>query len=187
MKINEDNYVELMQKGNEKALWYFIDNYGWIVKSLVYNSLAAWGDEQEECMNDAFLAIWENVGKYDKTKAAFTTWAAAVTRYRIMNFMRNRHRARSTKSIEGMELVGEEDVRTDISRYDEEKEFRELLSGLSERDQEIFMKLFWEEMSHEEICRSMGMKKSVLYNRVSRGKKKLRKKMEEDGYGEGYL
>ena len=55
MKVTEDNYVELMKQGNEKALQYFIEHYGWIVKSIVCHKLSGHETEQEECMNDVFL------------------------------------------------------------------------------------------------------------------------------------
>lgn len=175
MKIDEENYVELMQRGNEEALWYFIENHGWIVKSIICKMMAAFKEEQEDCMNDVFLTIWENAGKYDCNRAAFSTWVAAVTKYRIHNYLRNHQKEQRIENCEIMELIGQEDVQTDIYRSEEKEEFRRKLSGLSESDQEIFMKLYWDEMSHDEISRDTGIKKDVLYNRISRAKRKLRK------------
>lgn len=186
MKISEDNYVELMKKGNEKALWYFIEHHGWIVKSIVHKKMAAFPEEQEECMNDIFLAIWENAGKYDERRAAFTTWAAAVAKYRTFHYMCTHCKEKHYENIDDIEIIGHEDVNAEAYRFDEEREFRELLGCLSKEDQEIFMKLFWEEMSHEEISSSTGMSKEVLYNRISRGKKKIRKNLKEERH-EGYL
>lgn len=37
------------------------------------------------------------------------------------------------------------------------------------------MKLYVEEMEPEEVSRQTGMKKDVIYNRVSRGRRKIRK------------
>ena len=42
-------------------------------------------------------------------------------------------------------------------------------------DRELFMKLYVDEMEPEEVSRQTGMKKDVIYNRVSRGKRKIRK------------
>ena len=91
MKVSEENYVEYMKRGNEKGLQYFIEHHGWIVKSIVCKKMSGYENEQEECMNDVFLAIWENVNRYDSNKAAFTTWVAAVTRYRTLNYLRKIH------------------------------------------------------------------------------------------------
>ena len=174
MKITDDNYVELMKRGNEKALQYFIDNFGWIVKSIVCDKLKGHEPEQEECMNDVFLAIWENVSYYDSSRAAFTTWVSAVTRYRILNYRRKLANARWNEDIDGVQLMGDMDV-DDSFLLAEEEEYQMLLRGLSDEDQEIFMRLFWEEQDHDEISREMQIPKDRLYNRISRGKKKLRR------------
>ena len=61
--------------------------------------------------------------------------------------------------------------------FEEDYEINEIdliLKILSTEDKEIFIKLFDEEYSYEEISKSTGLSKEVLYNRVSRGKKLLR-------------
>ncbi len=174
MKVSEDNYVMLMQQGNEAALRYFIEHYGWIVKSMVQKSMAAFASEQEDCINETFLAIWQNAGKYDRRKAAFTTWAAAVTRYKILNYMRNIRKRAVEESIDGMEFEEKQEIDSGLLKEVEEQEFQELLMILPERDREIFTQLFWEELSYDEVSDNCNIKKDVLYNRISRGKRKLR-------------
>ncbi len=61
MDVTEDNYVAALQMKNEKALYFFIEHDGWIVKSIVHKMMAIYPDRQEECMNDIFLAVWKNV------------------------------------------------------------------------------------------------------------------------------
>lgn len=71
MKINEDNFVEQLKFRNEKALEYVIDNYGRIVKSIVKKHLFSLQDYQEECINDVFLAVWENIESYRPMRSSF--------------------------------------------------------------------------------------------------------------------
>lgn len=183
MKVTKENYVRLMQRGNEKALKYFIEQDGWIVKSIICTKMSAYRDSQEECMNDVFLAIWRNVGKYDEGRAAFTTWVAAITRYVILNYMRKLKRKMYEEDISVLDIIGEEDVA--YQDYDEEAEFQELLHCLNEEDREIFTRLFLYEQSREEISRETGISTSRLYNKISRGKKKLRRSLLEDRSDEG--
>ncbi len=35
LKITEENFIGEMKKGNEKALEYVIDNYAWILKTVL--------------------------------------------------------------------------------------------------------------------------------------------------------
>ena len=46
---------------------------------------------------------------------------------------------------------------------------------LNDKDKKIFWKLFVEEQEVEVISKEMNLHKSNIYNRVSRGKMKLRK------------
>ena len=63
MDITEDNYVAGLQAKNEKALKFFIEHDGWMVKYIVHKMMAKYPDKQEECMNDIFLAVWRNVDR----------------------------------------------------------------------------------------------------------------------------
>lgn len=125
-------------------------------------------------MNDVFLAIWEHVEDYDPERAAFTTWVSAVTRYRIMNYRRKLMNIGWENDINVLQVVGEKDV-SYIDSEEEKAEFRELLQSLPEVDQEIFMRLFWEEQDYDEISADMKIPREQLYNHVSRGKRRLQK------------
>ena len=89
MDITEDNYVAGLQAKNEKALKFFIEHDGWIVKSIVHKMMAKYQDKQEECMNDIFLAVWKNVDRYTGEKASFRTWLTAVARYQVLSHIRD--------------------------------------------------------------------------------------------------
>ena len=51
---------------------------------------------------------------------------------------------------------------------------KELLACLKEKDRDIFMKLYVDEVPMEEISREFHLDKSVLYSRISRAKKRIR-------------
>ena len=55
------------------------------------------------------------------------------------------------------------------------EEMESLLSCLSESDRSLFWKLYVEEKPREEVSQETGMKKAVIYNRISRGKRRVRK------------
>ena len=71
LKITEENFVVEMKKGNEKALEYVIDNYAWIIKTVLKKHLFYIMDYYQECMNDCLLAAWENMDYYDPKKSSF--------------------------------------------------------------------------------------------------------------------
>lgn len=56
-----------------------------------------------------------------------------------------------------------------------QQEIEELLSNLKEKDREIFRKYYLEDVSLEVIARDINTSVDNLYNRISRGRKKIRK------------
>lgn len=178
MKINEENYVIEMKKKNEDALVYFIDNHGWVVKSIIKAQLHNLDNHIEECMNDVFISIWNNINSYNDKKGSFLNWVGAITRYKVIDYKRKYLKTIYNENIYDVELSYEDNVNDEIIREENEKELKELLSCLSKSDRELFIKLFIEEKTSGEISEEMGIKKEVLYNHVSRGKKKLRRFLE---------
>lgn len=54
------------------------------------------------------------------------------------------------------------------------EEVEKILSCLNEADRALFLKLFYEEKDISEVSRETGLRKETIYNRVSRGKRKIR-------------
>ena len=78
-------------------------------------------------------------------------------------------------------------VLTLLSRLVEElsDETEAFLSCLKEEDRFLFRQLFIEELDPDEIARKNGIKRENLYNRISRGKKKIRSHFPKTGQEKG--
>lgn len=57
MKITEENVVNQLRKRDKKALYFIIEQYSGLIKSIIQKHVASFGDVQEECMDDVLLAI----------------------------------------------------------------------------------------------------------------------------------
>lgn len=175
MKINEQNFITQLKSRNEKALEYVIDTYGWVIKSVISRQLYHLQSYQGECMNDVLLAIWENIQSYNPEKSSFQNWIAGIARYKSVDYLRRYLREQNLQSWE--EGVVKEAAAEQASMLEQElsEETEAMLNCLKPQDRELFQRLFLEEQDVDTVSREMGMKKEVIYNRVSRGKKKIRK------------
>lgn len=54
-------------------------------------------------------------------------------------------------------------------------ELEKMLRCLKPLDRQLFLKLYVEEKSVSQVSQETGMESSVIYNRISRGRKKIRK------------
>lgn len=59
-------------------------------------------------------------------------------------------------------------------RQEYQEEVSQILSYLKNEDAEIFRMIYLEELTMDEVSARMNMSKTVIYGRVSRGKKQLR-------------
>lgn len=172
-KVNSENFLTRLRQRDEKALEYVVEKYGGLLMSIIAKHLFCLPTMQEECMNDVLLSIWEHIEQYDETRSTFTNWIAGIARYKSIDYLRK------YKKISEEQMWEESDAGKDdeslIRLIDNEisEETKKMLSCLGKEDQEIFLKLFYEEKDMEEVSREMGLKKETIYQRVSRGKKRM--------------
>lgn len=175
MKIMEDNFVFQLKKRNEKALEYVIDNYSWIIKSIVKKNLYNLEGYQEECINDILLGIWNNIDRFNGEKSTFQNWVAGIARYKTIDYRRKYLKDLKNKNIDHVEIASQDSIDKDIIRKDLKKDLDNMLKCLKKEDRELFVKLYIEQDKIDYISRETGLKRDVIYNRISRGKRKIRK------------
>lgn len=175
MRIGEHNFIQQLQLHNEKALVYVIDEYGGLLMSIIRKQLFGVPHRQEECFNDVLLKIWQNIADFDESKNSFKNWAAAITRYRAIDYLRQYQRELATVNIEDTTIVKEDRILAKMIEREISEEVEMMLDSLKPSDRELFMKLYVEDKPMDQVSRETGMKKEVIYNRLSRSKRKLRK------------
>ncbi|MGL4913214.1 MAG: sigma-70 family RNA polymerase sigma factor, partial [Romboutsia sp.] len=127
----------------------------------------------EECIQDVFLAIWYGIDKYDCKKGNFTNWIAAITKYKCIMYKRKYSVLNLNQDIEDIDIrVNNIDIALKEQELKEEVDI--LLQNLRPEDKKIFMEYYIEDKTVKEIAREMNIKDDNIYNRISRGKKKLR-------------
>jgi len=179
MKMNDENFINQLKKKNEKALDYVIQKYGWLIKTIVSKHLFSLKDHQEECINDVLLAIWKNIDQYDSKISTFQNWVSGIARYKSIDYKRKYLSSLQNEAWETTEIIYYDQGLADILENEISDDLKELLACLKEEDRNIFMKLFFEEKEVEMVCRETGLKPSVIYNRISRGKRKMKRLYEE--------
>lgn len=177
MKITEQNFIIRMSQGDEKALEYVMIHYGGLVKSVVHRYLYMLSQYEEECISDVFYAAWKNIDSYMPQKNPFANWIAGIARIKALDYKRKFALRLTEMSWEDAEPVTGKDMMEEISVIEEEfsRETEQMLSCLKPEDRELFRRLYVEEQTVEEVSAQSGLSRPVIYNRVSRAKKKIRR------------
>ncbi|WP_040327950.1 sigma-70 family RNA polymerase sigma factor [Clostridium ihumii] len=177
MKINENNFIDELKKKNDKAIDYILDSYGWIIKTIVKKYLYNFENIKDECINDILMAVWTNIESFDDSKGDFKNWLGGVSKYKAIDCKRKYGRCLEYENIDDMEIATSNNEYEKFIENELDEDIDELLNCLKKEDRELFLKLYVEEKEINDISSEMGIKREAVYNRVSRGKKKLKKYM----------
>jgi RNA polymerase sigma-70 factor (ECF subfamily) len=173
MKINEENFLNQLKKKNEKALDYVIDTYGWIIKSVIKKHLYNLQSVQDECINDVLLGLWNNIDKFDENKSEFKNWIAGIAKFKAIDYKRKYLRELDNENVDDLNITVDDSI-NELLKNELSLEMQEMMNSLKEKDRELFYKLYVEEIEVDKVSQETGIKRDVIYNRVSRAKKKLR-------------
>lgn len=174
MKINEENFIRCLKKKDEKALDYIIDIYGGLIKSIVKKHLYNLEQVQEECINDILLAVWYHVDNFSEEKGSFEKWLGAVSKYKCISYKRKYLKLLQSQNIDDINLESNCNLEKEIIENQLSDDMEGLLNNLKEEDKKLFIKYYVEEKEVSDLSKEMNIKTSVIYNRLSRGRNKLR-------------
>lgn len=169
--MRRDEYVE-----------YVLNKYGSLLKGVLIRNLYDKADRWEECFDDVLLAVWNNWQRFstieEKNRAG---WLCAIAKYKAIDLLR-----REQLSREKIVSIHDEWVASEVERkYCEQQgispvdnsaqELDKLLACLKPEDQDLFYRRYIKEESVEEIMEDTGLSKDNVYQRLSRGKKKMKR------------
>ena len=174
MEITEENVIEQLIKKNEKALFFVVDQYGGIIKAVMKKYLGNLEIIQDECLDDVLLLVWENITSFDSSKNSLKNWIAAITKYKAIDYQRQYKRYLQQHELEDHMLIEHTPVEAHAVENMLSSETEQMLSSLKKEDQVLFLQHYGEQKSVDELAEERGVNKAVIYNRLSRGRKKLR-------------
>ena len=148
-----------------------IDEYGGFITAVVRKYLGNLKTYEEECVDDVLLAIWENIDSFDKNKSTLKKWIGSIAKYKALNYKK-----KYIREVENCEIEENSAAYVDnnLRKLEVQQEVETLLSSLNEKDRRIFKQYYLEDVSLEIIAKENQTNVDNLYNRISRGRKKLR-------------
>lgn len=169
-----DNFLALLRKRDERGLDYVIDTYGGMIRAIVRRQLSSLPDLCGECENDILLAVWNEAEHFDAERCSFAGWLAAVCRYKAIDCLRRSARRMGDLPLpEDGEETGQQTAEP-APRLELREEVEALLQDLPEEDRSLFWDCYVRDEPPEQLARERNIKTSAVYNRLSRGRKKLR-------------
>ena len=173
--MDDKKLIKKIKERDQDALPGFIDKYGPSIKGAIYPILKSYPALVGEVLNESLLAIWDNIDSYDPSRSSLKNWSALVSKYKAIDSLRReiRHQSQSLYQIKDQAFE-------DSYPFEDADEIKNILSYLNSEDQEIFIRLFLQGYSYDDLAKIYDISKAGLYNRVARGKKKIRKEIQDE-------
>lgn len=175
--MTETELIDLLRQKDDQGMQSFLQTYGALMRYII-RPIVPDEREQEECVSDVALRIWEKIGQYEPEKGSFTTWITVITRNAALN------RAKKQRP-DTQELPQDlEDPQADPEKQLLQRErmllLRRGLKALRQEEQMLLYRKYFYRQSIRQIAAELGTTERVVEGKLYRLKKKLRKQLGGD-------
>ncbi len=154
--------------GDKTAVEECLKKYGGLVWSLSRRMLRN-SDDAEDAVQEIFLDVWKNAGKFDEQQSSETTFIAMIARRRLIDRIRFTSRRISADALDDVmaEPVDRADktMQTSLEANDAVK----ALNSLRPEQQQVLQLSIVQGLSHQEIADRTGMPLGTVKTHARRG------------------
>ncbi len=167
-----DAVTELLRRDPERALNQMLGAY----TGLVYHAAAAVlgrssHEEIEECVSDAFLAVYQSRDRLDFSRGSVKAYLCATARNLAINRLTRRNAAPEVPLDEWIHTA--EETETAALRSLEAEELVDAVLALGEPDSRIVLFRYYFGLPSKQIAKRLGMKPNTVDQRLRRALAKL--------------
>lgn len=175
MRCNDENYIHKLKNHEEDSLEYIVDKYMPLVKGITYKVLSPLRNECiiEECINDVFLSIWNNINKFKGDNEDFKKWLCAISKFKAIDYYRKESKQLQNCIYED-EFIVDDFLEDKIIAMENNTELMDAINSLDKMDKEIIIMKFFLGFKSQDIAIKFNVTKSSIDNKIYRSKKKLK-------------
>ena len=179
--MDDGEILRLFQERSEAAVKELSAKYADVCLRLAKNIL---GNEEdaEECVNDAFLKVWESVPPNEpRLLGAYALRITRNTAFNRIDFNNAERRRAVHVCLDELKecLPSRESVESSLEDEELRRVLREFVLGLDKQNRRIFILRYWYLETPREIAARLGASDTAVRARLARTRKKLRRFLSE--------
>ncbi len=208
---SDEDLAQKLQERDPEALETLISRYSREVFYFIRLVLDGIGVAQdaEECVNDLFVAVWQEIGTFDAERGTLRTWLTMRAKYIALDRRRHlvRRQVHNVQSVDESQQASysnytgrrtmsnwgghDREVRAMLPPHPEasmehlleqserREELRLALATLPELDRYLIYQRYFKYASTEELAAKTGLTRHAVDTRLWRARKSLRDALEE--------
>ena len=174
--MQNKDLISKLRQHDETGMAEFLQRYSPLMRYIIVPILSDLR-EQEECLSDVAMRVWDKIDQFDEAKGSFTSWLTVLTRNTALN------RAKAGRNREVTQEMRVEIPSTEAGpeermlRQERLASLKQALKGLKRSDEQLFYRKYYYLQSTAQIAAEMGMTERAVEGRLYRIKKKLRSEL----------
>ena len=181
--MQEQEIIELLLEKDEKGMDALLLHYGPLMRYIIA-PIVKKPQDQEDCLSEAAMRIWEKVGQFDPERGSWSAWLTAVTRHTALNYIRNMSRHDRVENIPEDMPSSEPGPEELVIRQERQAAVDQALRRLSPGERMLFYRKYYYLQSTAQIASELGMTERAVEGKLYRLKKRLRNMLGGDGHGQ---
>jgi RNA polymerase sigma-70 factor (ECF subfamily) len=173
---SDEELMADLASGQQDALGPLYSRYASLVFQIGVQSLDR--AAAEELVQEVFLTIWRGAGSFDPNQGAFRPWLLRLTHWKILNELRRRRRRPSTAGDDDdpLEQVVDRAPGPEERAWQTEHEHivKSALEALPPKQRQAIALAFLEDMTHEQVARTLDVPLGTAKTRIRSGLHLLR-------------
>ncbi len=136
----------------------------------------------QDCLQDAYIKVWNNAGSYRPQMAAPLTWMSTIARNQALDLLRKHKRERVESAESGHpELVDGDPLPLEgLSRTDDGRRLDGCLQQLKERQRQVIALAYFKGLTHEELAAYTDTPLGTIKTWIRRGLDQLKRCLDHD-------
>ena len=172
--MEDREILTLLIQKEQSGLEGLSERYGGMMHYIIRGILSD-PREQEECLSDVTLKVWNGAGQFDPEKGSLATWLTAITRNTALNRLEahRRQESRQTELDETQPDRGEGPEEA-VLRQERAAQLKEALNRLTWKDRALFYRKYYYLQSTAQMAAELGMTERAVEGRLYRLRLRLR-------------
>jgi RNA polymerase sigma-70 factor (ECF subfamily) len=139
-------------------------------------------DWAQDCLQDAYIKVWNNAGNYRAHLAAPLTWMSAIARNQALDLLRKHKHVVMESDDKGFpEQVDTKPLPLErLSRSDNGRRLDNCLQQLKEQQRQVIALAYFKGMTHDELAAYTETPLGTIKTWIRRGLDQLRRCLDHD-------